>query len=119
MSYKIAKGSATFRYGFSKPEQLISWLQENPDAIGLSFIGRSNVGKSSLINSLFGKSTARISKTPGRTREVNIFTFSLSNEGKTDENIPPLFLFDLPGYGYAEVSKEVHKNWAILSQNQI
>ncbi len=60
-----------------------------------AFIGRSNVGKSSLINMLTGKAgLARVSKTPGRTREINFFTIDKKWS-----------LVDLPGYGYAKVSK--------------
>ena len=98
--------------GIDKIEQLISWLNEHPFISGVAFIGRSNVGKSSLINSLFGKSTARVSKTPGRTRQVNIFSFVVFNkETKTEESF---YLFDVPGYGHADVSKEMAKNWQDL-----
>lgn len=73
-------------------------LSECPDAglLEFAFIGRSNVGKSSLINLLTNKNDlARVSKTPGRTREINFF--------KINDNWA---LVDLPGYGYAKVSKE-------------
>ena len=61
----------------------------------VAFVGRSNVGKSSLINALTGRKTvARVSQTPGRTREINFFNLG----GK-------LMLVDLPGYGYAKASK--------------
>jgi GTP-binding protein len=109
------RGEAIFRYGMSKPEQLEQWLTENRDQlVGFCFTGRSNVGKSSLINSFFGKKTARTSKTPGRTREVNIFEFSLAYEGKKDDTLPPLYFFDLPGYGHAEVSAQMSRNWNTL-----
>ncbi len=63
--------------------------------------GRSNVGKSSLLNKLLGrKNIARVSKEPGKTRTINFF---LLNEN--------LFLVDLPGYGYAKVSKETRGGW--------
>ena len=67
----------------------------------VAFLGRSNVGKSSLINSLLGvKGLARTSRTPGRTQAINFF---LINRG---------FRFvDLPGYGYARVSKRVRESW--------
>ena len=71
-------------------------------------VGRSNVGKSSLINSLFGQKTARTSKTPGRTQAINIFSFSLEGSEKV------YYLFDLPGYGHAQVSKKMGKDWSIL-----
>lgn len=111
---EIIKGSAHFQLGLDKIEQLETLFHENPEMIGLAFVGRSNVGKSSLINALFGKKTARTSKTPGRTREINVFSFEVGDKNKPDANIPPFLLFDLPGYGHAEVSKEMMKNWQLL-----
>lgn len=109
---KIQKGKTEFLMGIDKVEQLQQWLNEHPFANGIAFIGRSNVGKSSLINSLFGKATARVSKTPGRTRQVNIFDFIVeNNETKSLEHF---YLFDVPGYGHAEVSKEMANNWQHL-----
>jgi GTP-binding protein len=70
----------------------------------VAFVGRSNVGKSSLINGLTGRKTlARVSQTPGRTREINFF-----NLGKK------LILVDLPGYGYAKASKQLAAEWQHL-----
>ena len=70
----------------------------------VAFVGRSNVGKSSLINALTGRKTlARVSQTPGRTREINFF-----NLGKK------LILVDLPGYGYAKASKQLAAEWQQL-----
>jgi len=67
----------------------------------IAFAGRSNVGKSSLINALTGrKALARVSQTPGRTREINFFDLS----GR-------LMLVDLPGYGYAKASKALVAEW--------
>ena len=109
---EILRGSATFRYGMSNPEQLVGWLEENQDIAGVSFVGRSNVGKSSMINSLFGKGVARTSNTPGRTREINIFSFKLT-DGK-EEHPKDFWLFDLPGYGHAQVSKEMSRQWDVL-----
>ena len=100
--------------GIDSSEQLLSWLANTNDLIGIGFIGRSNVGKSSLINSLFGKNTAKVSKTPGRTQKINIFQFQLNDENK---GMPaPLYLFDLPGYGFANVSKEISRNWQELME---
>ncbi len=111
MNYQISPQSTQFKLGISELVQLEEWLGKNPKAIGIAMVGRSNVGKSSLINALFGKSVARVSKTPGRTREVNIFTFALNFNGKPATELPPFFLIDLPGYGHAEVSKEMSRQW--------
>jgi len=75
----------------------------------IAFSGRSNVGKSSLINMLLGrKKMARISKTPGRTRSINFF------------NIDDRFcLVDLPGYGYAKVPEQEKEKWAFLIENYL
>ena len=110
MSYTIRPQSAQFLMGISDVNQFEEWLAKNQDAIGVSFVGRSNVGKSSMINALFGNKTARVSKTPGRTREINIFEFELNLNGKKTD-MQKFFLIDLPGYGHAEVSKEMSKNW--------
>lgn len=109
---EFRRGSAEFKMGIEKMIQLERWLIENPNAIGIAFVGRSNVGKSTLINSLLGNKTARTSKTPGRTRQVNIFEFKLNGLEEGREN--KFFLYDLPGYGHAEVSKEMAKNWTVL-----
>ena len=86
-----------------------------PDTPEYAFIGRSNVGKSSLINSFFGSKTAKTSKTPGRTRQINVFEISLAGmeEGKPNT----FYLFDLPGYGHAAVSKAMSANWEKLMAN--
>jgi GTP-binding protein len=110
MSFKIKGHSTEFLMGVAKVEQLNEWMAKNPDAIGVAIVGRSNVGKSSMINSIFENKAARVSKTPGRTREINIFKFKLQKD-KVDFPHPTLFLIDLPGYGHAEVSKEMSKNW--------
>jgi GTP-binding protein len=74
----------------------------------IAFAGRSNVGKSSLLNALTGRNAlARTSHTPGRTQELNFFALG----GKGQE---PLRLVDMPGYGYAAVSKEKIANWTRL-----
>jgi GTP-binding protein len=74
------------------------------DCPEIAFVGRSNVGKSSCLNTLVGgKGIARVSKTPGRTQAINFF--DLQRGGY------PLRLADLPGYGFAKVPKSVKKTW--------
>ncbi|MBS1960124.1 MAG: ribosome biogenesis GTP-binding protein YsxC [Bdellovibrionales bacterium] len=70
----------------------------------IAFVGRSNVGKSSLINALMGERVARVSATPGKTRAIHFFLW-----GKTNRIVA-----DLPGYGFAKVAKTEHKDWARL-----
>jgi GTP-binding protein len=76
----------------------------------VAFLGRSNVGKSSLINSLLGSKQAHTSSTPGRTRAINFFAL---HEGAGDKMKPhPTMIFaDLPGYGYAKISKSISAEW--------
>ena len=83
------------------PEQL--------DKIEFAFVGRSNVGKSSLINSLTSRlKLARTSKTPGRTQLINYFLIN-------DE----FYIVDLPGYGFAKVPKEMKKQWGKTMERYI
>jgi GTP-binding protein len=105
----IKRKSAKFQRAVETPEDLEIWFAENPTAIGVAMVGRSNVGKSTLINSLFGNKTAKTSKTPGRTQAVNIFKFTLEGEDEKE-----YYLYDLPGYGFASVSKAMLRNWGEL-----
>ena len=72
----------------------------------IAFLGRSNVGKSSVINSLVGTKLARTSSTPGRTRAINFFELRIAGKPR-----PELIFADLPGYGYAKISREVSGQW--------
>ena len=80
-----------------------------PDRPEYAFIGRSNVGKSSLINMLTGRNgLARISKKPGKTQMINYFLVAKS-----------WYLVDLPGYGYAKISKKKRREWEIMIEGYL
>jgi GTP-binding protein len=97
---KLFAGPCDFIWGASRIDNL------PPQSLReVAFVGRSNVGKSSLINALTGRKTvARVSQTPGRTREINFFNLG----GR-------LMLVDLPGYGYAKASKSLAMEWQTLA----
>ena len=77
-----------------------------PDLPEIAFLGRSNVGKSSVINSLVGSKIAKTSSTPGRTRSINFFEIRWPGKPR-----PEVIFTDLPGYGYAKLSREVSQGW--------
>ena len=79
------------------------------DRVEIAFVGRSNVGKSSLINALLNRrGLARTSNTPGRTQEINYFATEL-----------PLYIADLPGYGYAKAPRDKVDAWTALVKNYL
>lgn len=100
----LFKGSCDFVIGVASLDQL-------PEAgmNEIAFAGRSNVGKSSLVNALTGRKTlARTSHTPGRTQQLNFFNLA-----------DALYLVDLPGYGYAKVSKKQKQKWNHLIRDYL
>lgn len=102
--------NAEFIRSCAGPEQFLKG--ELPE---VAFIGRSNVGKSSLINSLLQrKGLAKVSRTPGKTRLVNLFQVT-----SDDPELARFVLVDLPGYGYARVSKAMRAEWAPLIEQYL
>src|SRR6201994_2001314 len=78
-----------------------------PTVPEVAFLGRSNVGKSSLLNALVGSKQAHVSSTPGRTQAINFFALHES----AVRTQPVLLFADLPGYGYAKISKSISAEW--------
>lgn len=102
LARKLFAGKVEFVIGCASLNQL-----PNDDRAEIAFAGRSNVGKSSLINALTNrKGLARASTEPGRTREMNFFNLG---EGK-------MYLVDLPGFGYAKVSRTQAQAWMDLTR---
>jgi GTP-binding protein len=93
--------SAEYLASAVKPEQFpVAGMSE------IAFIGRSNVGKSTLLNTLLNrKKLAHTSSTPGKTRTINFFLINNS-----------FYFVDLPGYGYARVSMEMKKSWGVFAE---
>ncbi len=97
---KLFAGDCTFLKGVTAMDAL-----PPADRLEICFAGRSNVGKSSLINAVTGRrALARTSNTPGRTQEINYFDLAAG----------PMYLVDLPGYGFAEAPKPVVEKWQAL-----
>jgi len=78
-----------------------------PSIPEIAFLGRSNVGKSSLLNALLGSQIAKVSSTPGRTRAINFFSITDTPHRQQ----PQMYFADLPGYGYAKISKSISAEW--------
>lgn len=102
--------AAEFVRSCERPEQLPpARLPE------IAFAGRSNVGKSSLINSLLERhGLAKVSRTPGKTRCINIFRVTTS-----DPLVRSFYAVDLPGYGYAKVAKSVRAQWGPMIERYL
>jgi len=107
---KLFAGTCEFIWAAAKPDNLPPL---GPAEI--AFAGRSNVGKSSLLNALTNRnSLARTSHTPGRTQELNFFAL-----GGSDVDPPRMRLVDMPGYGYASASKEKIAHWTRLMHDYL
>jgi GTP-binding protein len=101
---RLFSGTCDFILGVAALEQLPTDKMNE-----VAFAGRSNVGKSSLINAITGRTTlARTSHTPGRTQQLNYFNIA-----------DQLYMVDMPGYGYAQVSKSIRKEWDKLIRSYL
>lgn len=107
----LARGEALFRRGWEFTKGVVALEHLPPmDLPEIAFAGRSNVGKSSLINALTGHGKlARTSNTPGRTQELNYF----SNLARS------FYIVDMPGYGYAEAPKAKVEAWTLLIKDYL
>lgn len=105
----LQRGSAKFLRALNNQKDVEKWF-EGCQLPAFAMVGRSNVGKSSLINKLLGAKTAKTSKTPGRTQAINVFEVEYLH----NEELHKAILYDLPGYGFAKVSKAMIKSWQEL-----
>jgi GTP-binding protein len=107
-SKEVRISEAEFTAGAQKREQIPA-----PAGPEIAFAGRSNVGKSSLLNMMLArKGLARTSRTPGCTRQINFFDVAVAGG-------PELVFVDLPGYGYAKVSKQESRDWKNLLESYL
>jgi GTP-binding protein len=112
----VRVASAEFSAGAARANQIpvTSLFEDSPE---IAFAGRSNVGKSSLLNMMLSrKSLARTSSTPGCTRQINFFDIRLAAVGDASAR---LVFVDLPGYGYARVSKSEATAWKDLLEGYL
>lgn len=96
-------------------EQSVTSLSQLPhdQLVEVAFVGRSNAGKSSLLNALCRqRALARVSKTPGRTQAINLFSVKMAQGVGGEQSV--IRFADLPGYGYAKVSAQVQRQWTQL-----
>ena len=85
-----------------------------PEGAEIAFAGRSNAGKSSLVNALTGRSTlARVAKAPGRTQQLNFFALGPDRAGRR------LTLVDMPGYGFARVARATMRDWSAAARDYL
>ena len=85
------------------------------DCPEIAFVGRSNVGKSSMINSLLNRrDLAKVSRTPGKTRMINVFLISTS-----DPDMARFYVVDVPGYGFAKVARSTRAQWGPLLESYL
>ncbi|MDB5212497.1 MAG: GTP-binding protein EngB [Myxococcaceae bacterium] len=105
---EVRISEAEFTAGAQKRDQIPA-----PKGPEIAFAGRSNVGKSSLLNMMLArKGLARTSRTPGCTRQINFFDIAVAGG-------PKLVFVDLPGYGYAKVSKSESRDWKQLLEGYL
>jgi GTP-binding protein len=97
-------------------KSIVVYEETNDDLLPeVCFIGRSNVGKSSMINSLVARKIARTSSTPGATKLINIFTITYESEMVKKS----VCFSDFPGFGFSKVSRAVSQNWQTMIENYI
>src|SRR6478735_3130179 len=111
--------TAPLRLTFIQSAARVGELPGSP--VEVAFVGRSNVGKSSLINALANqKQLARVSNTPGRTQLINMFSADRANDRDKDSTEQTTgTVVDLPGYGYAKASKTVRRGWPAMIEGYL